>query len=367
MTWRGTVAAFGMMLGVASAAVATPDLNQARTVGGMVLLGDSVAPDLFHVLPTGVSHRIAADGGPALSFAVSRYVGTRLNNDQGQSEIASTLRLGVEVSLPTDAQYALARAELGSDVMLRPLALQRIDAMILTGLNPLPALSAHTEAPAGWNSRDLVLRYAPEESEVLASVLSNGQAGVSLVWTFYADVVASVDGTGVVTMSNTGSTDDAIGLDPQELADLMGAVLADLPADETTRPVAAGALNLQITPEQRAGRLIRYDINEVLPPDYPMLTVLCFAFQDPQVAIIERMIEVEATGVLGLTTRETLYFSADRPDQTALLVRFSYAVDLEHPYRWRVIDHLNTGEERSSPWQQEPQWTAVINISRPPI
>jgi hypothetical protein len=366
MMWRCAVMGVGMMLGLATALPAAPDLNQARTVGGMVLLGDSVAPDLFHMLPLGVTQRTAADGGPELSFAVSRYVGTRLNDDQGQSEIASTLRLGVEIRLPTDAQYALARAELGNDAVLQPLALQRIDAVILTGLDPLPALSTHTEAPAVWNSRDIVLRYAPEQAETLAAVLNTGQAGVSLVWTFYADVVASVDGTGVVTMSGTANTGDAIGLDPRELADLMGAVLADLPADETTRPVAAGALNLQITPAQRAARLIRYDINEVLPPDYPMLTVLCFAFQDTQTTIIERMIEVEATGVLGLTTRETVYFSADRPDQTALPVRFSYAVDLEHPYRWRVIDLLGTGEERASPWQQEPQWTAVLNISRPP-
>ena len=249
MKWLGAVIASGFAIGLVQMPLASPDLNQARVIDGLVLLGDSVEPQLFHVLPIGLSQRIAVDGGPELSFALSRYVGTRLNDDQGQSEIASTLRLGIALQEPTAVQYGRVRAALGDDAVLRPLPLQRIDAMILTGIDPIMALSTHSEAPSVWSRRDIVLRYGPEEAEVLATVLREGQVGVSLVWTLYADVVASVDGTGVVTMTSAGDGGDAISLDPQALADLVGEVLADLPADETARPVAAGAINLQLLPD----------------------------------------------------------------------------------------------------------------------
>ncbi len=350
-------------------AIAIPDADRRETAAGVMVFGDASREDLFHVVPSGVRPRQAVDGGPEMTFKLARYSGSQISGDQGRVDISSVLRLGLVLEVPDSAALTRASDVLsqrhGRPVELRPLALSHLTARLLHPgtLETIPAERAHEEVRSLWQERDIVLRLAPTEAELLEHILEDETAGLTLAWSAHAQVEGNPEITLVVSSSMQGD-----GESPFSAGELAEALQEAAPeaGEETVREqvVAAGALALRLTPEERALRVERYDIDAALPPFYPVLTALCFTFADElRPDLIERIVEVEATTLGGWRTRAEAVFSTERPERTAAPLAFEHAVDLQHPYRWRVLDTHPSGEIRTSDWTTVDRWNTFIDIT----
>ena len=351
------------------AAGAMPEADRRETAAGVVVMGDDTRAKLFHVVPSGVRPRQAADGGPEMTFKLARYSGSRISGDQGRVDINSVLRLGLVLETPDSAALARAREVLsrrhGPGVELRPLTLSHLAARLIHPgtLEPIPAERTHEEIGTVWQERDVVLRLGPTEAELLERILEDETAGLTLAWSTHARVKGSPEISMVVSSSMQGSGESPFS------ADALAAALQEVVPDAGDGPVseqavAAGALALRLTPEERALRVERYDIDAALPPFYPVLTALCFTFADDlRPDLVERIVEVEATALGGWPTRAEAVFGAGQPGRTAAPLAFEHAVDLRHPYRWRVLDTHPSGEMRIGDWTVADRWNAFVDIT----
>ncbi len=364
---RLQLAATVVLLGLPADAL--PDADRRETAAGVVVLGDNTRSDLFHVVPSGVQPRKAADGGPEMTFKLARYSGSRISGDQGRVDITSVLRLGLVLEVPDTAAMTRASEVLsqrhGRPVELRPLALSHLAARLLhpATLETIPAERTHDEVGTLWKERDIVLRLAPTEAELLEHILEDETAGLTLAWSAHARLEGSPEITIVVSSSMQGTGESPFSTDElvealQEAAPVTG---AEAIGDEV---VAAGALALRLTPEERALRVERYDIDAALPPFYPVLTALCFTFADGlRPDLVERIVEVEATALGGWPTETEAIFSTERPERTSAPLAFEHAIDLRHPYRWRVLDTRPTGEMWVGDWTTVDRWNAFIDVT----
>lgn len=350
-------------------AVAVPDADRHEIAAGVTVFGDDSRRALFHVVPSGVRPRQAADGGPEMTFKLARYSGSQISGDQGRVEINSVLRLGLVLEIPdstalTRASEVLAQRH-GRPVELRPLALRHLTARLLHPgtLETIPAEQGHEEVHTLWRERDIVLRLAPTEAELLEHILEDETVGLTLAWSAYAQVEGSPEIT--IVVSSSVQRDGESPFSARELAEAMQEAAPEAGEEAIDEQVvAAGALALRLTSGERARRVERYDIDAALPPLYPVLTSLCFTFADElSPDLVERIVEVEATALGGWRTRTEAIFSAERPERTAAPLAFEHAVDLQHPYRWRVLDIHSSGEMRTSDWTTADRWNAFIDIT----
>ncbi|WP_316013353.1 hypothetical protein [Roseobacter sp. HKCCA0434] len=350
---------------IALPALAEPDPARRTVAAGLVVMGDDADPDLWHAVPA-VALREAADGGPEVTFTIARYTGTAVTGDQGRAEIFSTLRAGLVLMPPDPAALAAAAAALSTrdprrTVRVVPLRPTAVEAALLHGLDPIPAMSVHDEAPALWSERDVVLSFAPDQAELLEALLTGTGPALSLVWSLTGPAAPLPDAEITLTTTGTGP------LDPAQLAEAVTAAAGNWPETAGYETLAAGAQAISLTPDQQALRVTRHDLDAGAPPDYPVLTAYNFAFADGGAdGIVERLVEVEATGLTGLPTRAEVLFAADRPDASALPIQFTYAVDLTQPYRWRVVDLAETGELIEGPWTTPDYWRAVVDVTNAP-
>jgi len=361
---------------------ALPDIEQQSVIDDVRVMKDRDLPATYYVVPNGLRLALANDNHPLLTLRVARYSGSRVREDSGLVEILSVLRVGVELDEPSTEQFQATKAslesQLGGPVELRRLPLSHMQAELVmneieeTGPQP-PELevlrkyheqSAETQITALWQRRDIVMGLAPLTAELTERMLQDGSGGLSLSWSLSALVEGAPRAITETQYTRTGDTSDESSamLDPDEFEDVLDGILPDSEPQEQV--VLAGTIPLVLEDEAKASRLIRYDIDALLPPSYPSLAAYCFDFDNNlREDLFERQVEIEASGIAGGTTRTFVNFSSQRPQDYAATVRFRFPVDLRQPYRWRPVDTLLTGEVIVGDWRESDAWTAIIDAT----
>jgi hypothetical protein len=330
---------------LAAPATAMPKLEEPRPLGRLTVYADDQRPGLFFYGPGELAMATDRDGKPDFHFLQMRYTGTAVHADRGAIVHRSFLTFRVAMQGPTASDLKAARQALGPrPVELRPLPIRRLEASVLytpigeaEEKTPLPEghfEEAEDEPPAPaeatgnafWTTRSYALGLDPQSSELFSGALVKGQLVLSMSYSFHTK----------------GAERDHI--------------------------VRSGAFSISLDTGKWPGLLRRLDVNERVPPGYPLLDIHCYDFQDaPPPALYEKQVHVEADGVAGGRVTATARFGRDHPDLHTRSLRFGVAVRLDRPYRYRVTEVRDDGTSAVTPWRERASWAELLDVTTPAV
>lgn len=338
-----TALAGALVTALATGAAASPNLAEPRPVGKLTVYPDDRRPGLFFYGPGELAVVRRGDGGPDLHFVQTRYTGTTATGDRGRLLYQGLLSVRVAMQAPTASELDSARRALAAGplpIELRPLPIRRLEAALVyapvgrsEAASPLPPghfedgePGAPQDPEAFWTTRSYVLGLEPVTSELFAGALARGQVVLSLSYAFYAAGVGAASPNGQLVRASVF----AIAVDAGKWPDV----------------------------------LRRADINERVPPGYPLLDVYCYDFRDSlRPALYEKAVEVEAEGMGGRPVVAGARFGRDQPDLYARGLRFGVAVHLDRPYRYRVTEVTDDGRSTVTPWRQRASWADLLDVT----
>lgn len=362
---RRSIALF--LLAVPALAAAVPDFSQRLDVEGLTVVRDRESPRTFYFLPNAIEIVTSDDGGPRIAFTVAVYTGSVVHGDQGDRSIRASFYARVRRADHDPLRYRNAADELarrfGPGTVLREIPVSRLDAkLVYAGPDGIEQTAGEgffepvDEGPRGvvWQERDVFLALDPVNAQLVERLLANGDPGLTLSYAFHARAWTAADAAGEIA---------AEGFDAAALEEI--AADAQGPQAEPAQVlVQADAIPIRIAEELRASRMQRYHLESTTPPDYASLVVYCFDFRDElRAGLFEKVVVIEASGVVGGTTRHLAVFSGASPEIYAQTVRFPFAVDLRKPYRWRAEEVLVTGELQVGDWMESTSWVDPIDAT----
>jgi hypothetical protein len=343
-TLRLLVTAAVLEAALAAPSSARPNLDAPRPLGTLLVYPDDQRPRLYFYGPGELQVARGSDGKPDIHFLQARYTGNAANGDRGRVVYRSILGFRVSMTPPAAADLQAVRKALAplspASVELRALPIQRLDAAVVYAPLGQPAgegtalppghFEADADAPAAgvyWTTRSYVLGLDPETAELFGGALAKGQVVLSVDYTFYTP----------------GPT----------------------PSSEP-RVVRAGAFAVSVDAAASSDVLRRADVNERVPPGYPLLDVYCYDFGDSRrPALYEKQVEVEAESPGGGRVAAQARFGRDHPDLYARSVRFGVAVRFDRPYRYRVTEVAEDGTSTVTPWRERASWAELLDVTTP--
>lgn len=347
--------------------IAQPALDRPREAGPLTVFPDAEVGGRFYYLP-GPLELANRNGRPAMLFLLTRYTGSRVTGDQGESQVFAHLSFGVEQEAVRADAIERARRVLAAEGVSRPdlrlLPIRRTEAQVVYA--PLSGGEADTLSGGAFESerpsagtlkeRRYTLRLDRYTAEALWKMFESERTLVSFS---YAYVASGVIGSGgqIETEGDVGT--DATFEGPDALAD--DAQAAGL------RTVRADAFEILVDPEEDADliRVVDMNADRPLQPNHGVLDIRCYDFRNdlrPDLAM--KIVELEGRAANGRVARDMVIFRASAPDEAVHRVRFPFAVRLEAPLRYRIREIATDGEELDLGWQ-ERDWIGVLDVSTP--
>jgi hypothetical protein len=349
-----------------------PVFASAKVFNGVTVYADSQSSTTFYYAPGKLAIAQDKNGQPEISFLQMRYTGTAATGDQGQFRTRSILSFRVLMTAPgslSAARAAMKAAKLNVR-QLRPLSIRRMethlnytplapstpmaDTAVESAEKPIGAgdLQAGDKAPAAdeyWTERTYTLSPDDATSQALWEAFQSGKVLLSLSYAFFADGIPA-DTTPIISgnVKIPGLLDDK---------------------DKTqsnTQLIAADAVAITVDAKNYPDRFKKIDINDSVPASYAVLSVYCFDFNNAlRPDLYEKSVEIQATSVTGKPLRKTVSFSKTTPDLYSSAVKFQFAVSLRDPYKFRIHEINNDGEEKISSWQTGKPWSQMLDVTTP--
>lgn len=347
--------------------MAQPLLSGKQTVEGLVVYPDLEKPELFYYAPNDLELGRTSDGAPIFKLVQMRYTGTGLTGDQGDNRFLNLVQFRV-VMLPVlqeqlqQVQHLLG----GRRIQLRPLILRNVEAYLISALGEeyrrlgesgqFSSIGASENNESGyWRERTITLRLNKGDAQILWDQVAEGRLQLSISYAFYADVVVGESGL-------KGISRDTSLVSPIE-KELEGVLALD--SIPQTHLIKADAFTLNVDVQTFPDVLQKIDLNEEQRVSYPFLEVHCYDFANelrPDLGV--KAIEMEAVSVRNQQLRlKKQRFFANQPGQSALEINFPFAVRLDRPLRYRVIELSRDGTEKTSDWITRDNWVGVIDIT----
>ncbi len=361
-----------VLFAAVSRARSEPVLASAKTFGGIMVYADSKSSTTWYYAPGKLAIAQDKNNKPDISFLQMRYTGTAATGDQGQFRTRSILSFRILMNSPgslSAARAAMKNARLNVR-QLRPLVIRRME----TNLNYTPLapsssapdqaddktekpigagdLQAGDKAPAGdeyWTERIYTLSPDDATSQALWEAFQTGKVLLSLSYAFFADGILA-DTTPIISgnVKIPGLLDDK---------------------DKTqggSQLIAADVVAVSVDAKTLPDRFRKIDINDSVPASYAVLSVYCFDFNNAlRPDLYEKAVEIQATSVTGKPLLKTVRFSKTAPDVYSSAVKFQFAVSLRDPYKFRIHEINNDGEETISAWHLGKSWSKMLDVTTP--
>ncbi len=340
-----------------------------QTIAGVDVYRDLAQQNRYYYLPGNLSLGREEDGRPRFQLLQMRYTGTGLVGDQGKREFFNLVQIGVEREAVTSEQLRTIRQSLGPATTLDPLPVSSVEASLLLPLGDNDGRYQQLGRPTGgesdgesrggdWTRRFFTVRLDPHEAELLWDQVEDGHLGFSIAYAYYANMVDDTAG------------DFRVSGDSITRADLEETMAEIMEQDSTASPhaIRAGSVALSLDTGKWPDLCRRIDLNEGATPAWAFLELRCYDFTNhlrPDLAM--KTVELSATGVTGgPVTLRPIRFLAARPEEFTRQVRFPYAIDLRHPYRYRVVEYTEEGEARPGNWQTATDWVGLLDLTTSP-
>jgi hypothetical protein len=355
----------------AATAHAQPDFSRLRASHGIPICPDAKKSDTFYYLPNDLAIRKGPQGKPELRFVMMRYTGTAAGGDQGKVRHRNILQFDVAMSPRNADSLARAKSELQRAhprLTFGPLPIRKVDAMVhyaavgdtssvRLGRADLESNAAKNEATSGsyWQERTFTLSVDNETAQLFEESLRKGMLTLSVGYAFYSR--GKVEGNPEFTQTATD----------RRFQKMMDELLAPPEGDSVLAQDAAihvGAFSVEIDTSAYAQFVKQIDLNEAVPPGYSVLSIYDYDFNNTlRPDLFEKTIEIEAVGAGGGKVQAAAEFRFDQPEIYRKSVRFRYAVQMTQPYRYRVREIDQNGEETVSAWVSVRDWTPILDVT----
>lgn len=336
---------------------------------------DAKVSRLFYYLPGDL--RVAADneGKPDFRLLLMRYTGTRAYDDQGTHRFRNLMQMKIiHAAAPGEKLQAVKQQlkTLHNNPELRAFPVRNLKTVIVYSLVGTDDRGGTTVSGEGsyfsdqndnasineyWKERTFVIRLGNESANLFWDALQEQQTILSVGYAFYSEIYNSLG-----TDTRISGTTDAVRI----LNEMMNPENETNAADTVpeTRVIKAGAFEVIIDTEKWPDLIKKVDINEQIPPDYAIINVYCFDFNNelrPDLA--QKKIEIEAAGVGGGKVLLKYTFRSDMPDIYACDLKSPYAVRIDAHYRYRVTEITTAGAVTRSEWITRDSWHQILDIT----
>lgn len=370
-----------LLLAVAGKAVAIPDFRNKQMAGPMIVYPDDKKKGVFYYQPGDLVLATDQEGKPGLHMLQIRYTGTSARDDRMVTMYRSLLTFRIVMNGPIPEEIRAAKEVLASSnrrVELRPLPVRRLEAVLVYALiqtteeeEETGILSGgHFESAEGggrtdrnayWNERIYTLSLDENNAQVFWDTLRKGQVVLSLGYAFFADGIAPDQE--LISLSGSPELVDALHKQLEEKQSSAENEQEDVP-DAVL--VKAGATSVTVDACKWPDLLRRVDLNESVPPGYAVLDVYCYDFNNNiRTDLYKKEVEIEAQGVGGRAVQLHTAFYSKQPDLYARSIHFPFAVRLDRPYRYRIVEVAKDGSISTGPWITRESWTQLLDVTTP--
>ncbi len=355
-------------------AISQPVLDQSFLENGLKIYPDQEIKSRFYYDP-GDLVLIRDEGGkPELSFLQMRYTGNSTNADKGENFFKSILQFKVIVTPPDPGKLEGAIKDLGEKIVnaeLRPLPLRKMEAaVIFVPVNPgaeqkrvlkggtFENDETGTARDEGiWSQKIFNLNLDNESSQILRYTLETQKTILSIYYGYYAVGVNSPQ----LTFSLNGDTS----IENEMKGYFEG--MADFSLNNSeplVKLIKANTFAVEFDAKKYPDCLKKIDLNEQLSPEYAALEVRCYDFNNElRPDLYAKYIEIEAKGLGNGNVTQVIKFKKSQPDEYVKSIRFPYAVRIDKPYKYRVTDISNNGNQKKKNWVDRNSWTGIIDIT----
>jgi hypothetical protein len=348
---------------------AQPLLSSVEKIEGVEVFQDMKRSNHHYYLPGELVLGREENGRPKFQMLQMRYTGTALLGNQGGRGFINVVQIGVERKPISSKELQAIRKALGRGATLDPLPIANLEAHLVMPLADNDGRYQRIGRSAGlegdrkkrssiWTEKHFTVRLGPNEAELLWDEIEKGSIVFSIGYAYYADAVDVLAGDYEIE----GDSASVAGLD--ELLKEFTAL------DSTSSPqvVRAGAIPIDLDAKKWPDMCRRIDLNGEVPPAWAFLEVRCYDFANalrPDLAM--KSVEIEATGITGNNIRlKPIRFMTARAEEHTRQVRFPYAIDLAHPYRYRVVEYDEEGTDQAGSWQTATDWAGLLDLTTAP-
>jgi len=345
---------------------------------GLEIYPDIRNKSVFYYGPGDVEIQRDETGKPNILFLNMRNIGTAATGNQGKMSFKSLLDIALRYHFPSSGQLDSIRADLKTRCNCKPelkaMAVRKMNAVLVYALigdekNAKPAATGkdiHIESAEEeregeegfWNERTMSASLDPFSAQALAAAFDKGQVLMSIGYAIYADGFASDSSTAKVSFSG-------------DLAGMMDSLVfgdEDQAEPDTSTHIAlvkSNVLSVVADLKKYPGILKKVDMNELwAPPAYAALDIRCYDFNNAlRDDLYAKKVEVEAAGMDGRPVKQSVSFFSGSPDVYTEGVRFKYAVRMDKPYKYRVVEIKNDAAPLFGKWIQRNDWHTIIDVT----
>ncbi len=355
---------------------AQPAVSRMEIINGINIYPDAKNAVVYYYAPGDIVLATDNFGAPLYKFFQIRYSGSAVTGDQGKINYRSILEFTVKQNhldtktidgIVTVLKQRTAKAE------LHPMPIKRMEAALVYALDqPSEQKEKATTISGGkfestndagnadelWTERMFTLSLDNTSSQLLWSSLENGQVLMSLCYSLYTKGI--VDSLSLSRLTFTGNLPTELA---GEISDFVNASKKD--TTKQTFLIKTSATGLAVDLTHAADRIKKIDINEnSIPPDYAVLDIRCYDFNNElRPDLYAKRFEASATGMDGHDVKQSITFYSTAPDIYYSGLRFKYAVKMDKPLKYRVIEIQNDAAPIYGKWREQKNWNNLIDIT----
>jgi len=346
-------------------------------INGLQVYPDQIKKNVFYYSPGTLIMATDNFGDPLFQFLQLRYSGTAVMGDQGVFKYKSLLEFTVKMNNPPSESREkvnqLLSVKYGSKIELIPIPIRKIKATLVYALaeetehRPVtPAIldgtfdekeDTESETSEYWSERTFNLNLDNYSSQLFWNALSKGQVLMSIGYAFYA--------TGVQNILKPQIS--VVGIESKQIREQMDQMLKEEKMDSISKMILikADAFPVTIDIKKHSGKIKKIDINESwIPPGYAVMDIRCYDFNNEiRKDLYAKRLEICATGMDGNEVRQNVTFFASSPDIYSRNLKFKYAIKLNKPYKYRIIEINNDAAPKYGKWLEEKDWNKLIDIT----
>lgn len=394
-----------------------PVMNNKERINNLDIFPDLKKKNVYY-LPPGDLY-LASDnfGKPSLKFLQMRYTGSQATGDQGKMNFKSLLQFTIRMKNPDGNTIREIKNTLSkrtkSSIELRTLPIQNMEALLIyasvenqkDGKNNMYSVNggnlenSENEENNGnsgefWTERTYTLNLDNATSQLFWNAIEKGQSMISLAFTYYvngvkpmpplislnvsAEVAESVKKQIESSFKKNDDPEKKINEKPLEIntrvdyadslrKELIAQLNLDTLSDTLTKPFIykTDAFAINVDAKKYPDIIKKVDINAAfIPPDFAVMEVRCYDFNNSlRNDLYAKKIEIEATGMNGKPVVQRASFYSTAPDISYAGIRFKYAVKMNLPYRYRIVEIKNDTDPVYSNWITQKNWNKIIDIT----
>jgi hypothetical protein len=343
---------------------AQPLWDSRQIVDSLLVFKDWKNKNLYYYAPGELKLKVKEDGTPDFKLTQLRYFGTNLYGDKGEKRFRNIVQMTIIMERITieSIKELSKKLKLSSATKFSPLPITNLDTYLLASTGETSkrvGKGAVSESVKGasnlfWTERSFSMALDNYDAQLIEDQLKNNRLAFSFSYSFWAEFIPGKIG------------DLSIRGDSILVKNLDG--LQDVPTVDTTLTdmvVKGDAFSIAIDLKNIPDAVRKIDINEnSMPPTYAVLETRCYDFQDNRRSdLYFKTVEFEATTINGSKAKIEVKFAKKSPDINVQSVQFPFAVRLDKPLRYRVIETDANGERNALSWITLNEWKPMIDVT----